>query len=124
MSKENIKQFNDIINSFLIQCSPLVGTTYQYRYSQIIKCNALLPIEQFLINVLPLRDKILNRDETYFDNNEQELNKFTGPELSLNEIIKLRGIYSKMDQESKDNSWDILQALLILAEEYLINKKC
>jgi hypothetical protein len=34
------------------------------------------------------------------------------------EIIKLKGIYTQLNKESKDNLWDILQALLQLSKEY------
>jgi hypothetical protein len=39
--------------------------------------------------------------------------------MILFEIIKLQDTYSKLDMESKDNFWDILQALLQLSNEYL-----
>lgn len=120
MSSEIIKQFNEILDSFLIQVSPLVGTTYHYHFQQIIKMNSILPIERFLVYVLPLRDKILNRDETYFTNNDNHKEKIGDKENVLNEIIRLQGIYSQIDETSKSNVWDILQALLILGEEFLI----
>jgi hypothetical protein len=120
MSNEKIKQFNQILDSFLIQVSPLVGTTYHFYFQKIIKINSLLPLEQFLVYALPMRDKILNRDETYFTNNDNHKEKIAEHELKLNEIIRLQGIYSQLDDTSKSNVWDILQALLILGEEYLV----
>jgi hypothetical protein len=39
-------------------------------------------------------------------------------ENALMEIIKLQGIYTQLNKESKDNLWDILQALLQLSKEY------
>jgi len=122
MSKEKIMQFNEILGSFLIQISPLVGTSYHYNFQRIIKVNFGLPIEQFLIYALPLRDKILSRDESYFNNNENHKDTI-GDKVELNEIIRLQGIYSQFDSTSKANVWDILQALLILGEEYLVMNK-
>lgn len=118
-SIERIKSFNEILDFFLIQISPSIGTTYHYKFQQIIKINSILPIEQFLIHVIPVRDKILNRDETYFTNNENHKDKIGEDENTLNEIIRLQGIYNQLDKQSKTNVWDILQALLILSEEYL-----
>jgi hypothetical protein len=123
MSKEKITQFNEILDSFLIQISPLVGTTYHYHFQQIIKVNSLLPVEQFLVYALPMRDKILNRDESYFNNNDNHKDKIGDSETTLNEIIRLQGIYSQLDSASRSNVWDILQALLILGEEYLVMNK-
>lgn len=123
MSREKIKQFNEILDSFLIQISSLVGTSYHYHFQQIIKINSILPLEQFLVYALPMRDKILNRDETYFTNKDNHKDKIGDSEDTLNEIIRLQGIYSQLDTTSKSNLWDILQALLILGEEYLVMNK-
>jgi hypothetical protein len=122
MSVEVINQFNEILDSFLIQLSPLIGTTYHYQIQQIIKYNRLLPIEQFLVHALPLRDKILNRDETYFINNDHQ-EVFGTEESTLNEILRMKNIYGKLDTVSRNNVWDIFQAMLILGEEYIrLNK--
>jgi len=123
MSNEKVKEFNEILDSFLIQISPLVGTKYHYFFQKIIKINSILPIERFLIHALPLRDKILNRDESYFANNDNHEEKIKNNEIILNEIIRLQGIYNQIDETSKSNMWDIFQALLYLAEEYLIINK-
>jgi hypothetical protein len=80
MSSHIVKQFNEILGSFLIQVSPLVGTTYNNRFEIIIKLNNKLPMEQFLIYALPLREKILNRDETYFSD---ENNIMVGNKISI-----------------------------------------
>ena len=122
-SKEKITQFNDILDSFLIQISPLVGTSYHYRFQQIIKLNSILPVERFLVYALPMRDKILNRDESYFKNNDNHMDKIGTNESALNEIVRLQGIYHHIDETSKSNVWDIFQALLILGEEYLVLNK-
>ena len=125
MASEKIKQFNEIISSFLIQISPLIGTTYHTKLEEIIKYNSLLPIEQFLVHALPVRDKILERDVTYFTDATVYTEKIdsTGnknnTENILSEILRLQDIYTKLDETSKSNVWDIFQAMLILGEEYL-----
>jgi hypothetical protein len=121
MSKGKIKEFNEILDAFLIQISPIVGTTYRYNFNKVIKVNSSLPIQKFLVYAIPMRDKILNRDETYFTENDGS-DKFDVGD-KLNEIIKLQGIYSELDPTSKSNIWDIFQSLLILCEEYVsLNK--
>ena len=120
MSAEKIKSFNEILCSFLIQIAPLVGSTYHSRIQVIIKCNSSLPIEQFLVHALPLRDKILNRDETYFiDKTTSYVQEGNTKKSKLDEILRLQDIYFKLDEKSKSNVWDIFQAMLVLGEEYV-----
>ena len=119
MASEKIKQFNEILSSFLIQVSPLVGSTYHQQFQTIVKYNSLLPVEQFLVHALPVRDKILNRDETYFNNNTNYVDKIGNNEYVLNEILRLQNIYTQIDEISRSNVWDIFQAMLILGEEYI-----
>ena len=119
----HVKQFNDILDSFLIQVAPLVGSTYHHKFEQIVKYNSVLPVEQFLVYALPLRDKILNRDETYFQNTDNLSDKIGEQNNVLVEILRLQNIYCKLDDLSKSNVWDIFQAMLILGEEYIkLNK--
>jgi hypothetical protein len=124
---EIIKNFNDILNSFLIQLSPIIGDAYHKNLERVCKYNVLLPIEQFLCHALPLREKIINKDESYFYNDEKYIDKIDkinekNDEEILGEILRLKNIYSKLDNESKKNIWDILNALLILGEEYVEKK--
>jgi len=117
-----VKNFNEILSNFLIQISPIIGSTYASQINNIIKYNAILPIEQFCCHALPLREKILNKDETYFINIENHNNEIKNDVDKLNEILKLKDIYSTLDDDSKSNIWDIFQALLVLGEEYVKKK--
>lgn len=141
MAAEKIKDFNEILDSLLIQVSSHVGSSYHVQFKQIIKYNSILPIEQFLVFALPRKDKILSRNEEYFttisnknsvenfcktvvNNKEKIINNNDNIETSkyskaLDEIIRLQDIYTKLDNQSKSNIWDILQALLIIGEEYV-----
>ncbi len=122
MASEKIKQFNEILSSFLIQVSPLVGSTYNQQFETIVKYNSLLPIEQFLVHALPVREKILSRDESYFNDNSNHLEKIGDNSYVLNEILRLQNIYGQLDDTSRSNVWDIFQAMLILGEEYVAIK--
>jgi hypothetical protein len=121
MATEKIKQFNEILSSFLIQISPLVGSTYYQQFEMIVKYNSILPIEQFLVHALPVRDKILSRDESYFTTNSNHVDKIGGNEWVLDEILRLQNIYNQLDETSRSNVWDIFQAMLILGEEYILS---
>jgi hypothetical protein len=118
----HIKDFNEIMSNFLIQLSPIIGSTYSYEFNKIIKYNALLPIEQFCCHALPLSEKIRNKDETYFVNIDDHNNDIKNDVDILNEILKLKDIYNKLNNESKENIWEIFNALLILSEEYVTSK--
>lgn len=132
-SIEKVKQFNEIICSLLIQVSPFVGSTYANKFEQIIKYNSHLAIEQFLIHALPIRDKIINRDESYFCCRENLENSINSSEViqtvlesntnMVNDILKLKGIWEKITLESQSNVWDIIYAMLILGEEFLVLNK-
>lgn len=122
MSAETIKQFNEIVESFLIQVSPHIGSFYPNRFKQLIKYNSILAIEQFIIRALPLKEKIECRDESYFYSTNNYDKHFKTDEDYLDEIIRFQSIYEKLDDESKSNLWDIVQAMTYLAEEYLKKK--
>jgi hypothetical protein len=120
MSKaNNIKEFNTIMETFLNQLSPLVGTTYHFYYKKLIKVNAVLPIQQFAQNVLPYKQRIMDKDESYFADTENHQEKIQGDEATLNEILRLKDIYFKLDKDSQKEVWSYFQALTVLSEQYL-----
>ena len=126
MAAEKIKSFNMIIESFLSQTSELVGTTYYTYFKKVTKVNSLIAIENGIHFMLPHRNKIFNKDESYFNDDDALINELNSSKLTnkytsdqiLNEIFRLKDIYYKLDNESKDNVWNILQALTQLMIEY------
>jgi hypothetical protein len=123
MNVSKVKEFNIIFKSFLKQIIPRIGKIYYFKYKLLVKCNSLMPIEQFIINVLPLREKIMNRDESYFVNNDNHKDHINNDQELLNEVLRLQDIYFTLDDESKSNIWNILQALLVLSDEHLLLNK-
>jgi hypothetical protein len=132
MATEKVKMFNSIIESLLSQTAEVVGTTYYTNFKQIIKINALLPITLSIQHVLPYKDKIFARDESYFENEKNLLNEIDKVEKKdllapqeqiISEIFRMKDIYYKLNDESKVNIWDILQALIQLIIEYCEIKK-
>jgi hypothetical protein len=117
MSLENVKKFNNAITSLLTQLTPNIGVSYKNRFDLIIKSNVVLPIEQFCIHALPIRDKIINKDETYFLGEIENTN--LDDTYSINEILNLKNIYSDLDNISKENIWEYFRVMLYLAEEYV-----
>jgi len=120
MSSEKIskvKGFNEILESLLIQMSPIIGTTYHKQFMMIIKMNAMMPIKSFIKRSVPFRDKIINRDESYFET-DTAVNTLDVNVKYMNNILQLQNIYTKLDKVSRDNVWQIFQCMLVLAEEW------
>ena len=119
---ETIKNFNLILEDFLQQVSPIIGTSYHHYFKQLIKANSVEPIKKFTYYVhnseKPLAQYIESRDEEYFKNTDNYKDSIENSNTTLFEIIKLEGIYNQLDADSKDNLWGILQALLQLSKEY------
>ena len=120
MSKvEKIKSFNEILETFLQQLSPIIGTTYHFYFQKLVKANAVMPIQQFLLEVIPFKEKIMNKDESYFlDIETNAEDKIQGDEQVLTEILRLKDIYSGLDNQSRQEVWNYFQALIVLSEEY------
>ena len=117
---EKIKSFNEILETFLQQLSPIVGTTYHYYFKQLIKVNSTMPIKTFLVEVSPYKEKIFNKDESYFLNIEDNSkdDRVNDDEV-LSEILRLKDIYSKLDNQSRSEVWNYFQALIVISEEYV-----
>ena len=129
MSKPNIiKEFNSILESFLSQLSGIMGTSYHKYFKNLVKINAILPIQQFCNNVYIHKEKIMKEDESYFfnniDNQKNEINSFNtyfniDQEVTLSEILRLTDIYYKLDTDSKKEVWSYFKAMTILSEDYI-----
>ena len=123
MSKvEYIKDFNSILDTFLGQLSPLIGSFYQNKCRQLTKLNSTIGIKKFYEYVVPHKKQIMEEDETYFKNDldYNKINKFNKntSDFFLEEIVRLKNIYDKLDSENRKQMWSYFQALLILSEQY------
>jgi hypothetical protein len=121
MSVEIVKQFNEILGSFLQQLTSSIDCKYYDKFKMAIRFNSTIAIEKFLVHALPLREKILNRDETYFTTNDYS-SMVDNDDDTMNEILNLKDVYNNFDKKSKSNVWDIFQAMLLLGEDYIRDK--
>lgn len=119
MSVQIVKNFNEIVNSFLLQITPTIGPTYHNNFELITKLNSSLVIEQFMVHALPVRDKILNKDESYFLDTSCNISD----QSIVSELLKMKTIYTQLDGPSKATLWDITIAMLFLGEEYIRQNK-
>lgn len=122
-SNKVVADFNKILQMFLDQVESHIGSTYHFMITQYISLCGDSPIEQFLVYALPLREKIMTRDESYFNDCSNYKDQIQDDNTLITHIVKMQSIYKDLDAESKSSIWDIIQALLILGEEYItINK--
>ena len=117
--KECVSSFNEILSCFLVQIAPIVGSSYSSKFELLIKANCTLPIEQFLCHALQHEEKILKRDEEYFKDTKNISSELKSDSVVMDEILKLQNIWSKIDESSKSNVWDIFQSMLYLGKEYI-----
>lgn len=129
MSAETITNFNTILVNFLKQLAPTIGNTYHHYITQLIKVNSSVVVENFILKVLPYEEDIMAKNVAFFNNdkNKEKLANDNCKDDSqkdsfLNEILRLQSIYDQVDESSRENIWQILQALTILAREYLEKK--
>jgi len=78
-----------------------------------------MPIQEFSKNALPYKNQIMTEDETYFTNTSNHDDKINGDLNTLNEILRLKDIYERLDADSRKEVWSYFQALTILSEEYM-----
>ena len=116
-----IKSFNNLVSSLLSQLSPFIGSSYYSNFNKLIKYNSILPINHFIENTYPYKNEIINKDEKYFNGYDLNLiDQLNSDKTLLDEVLRLKNIYNKVDEESKNNLWTYLQAMLGIAEEYIL----
>lgn len=121
--KEIVKKFNNITAELLYDMTDVVGTSYYYKFKLLIRVNSVYPINKFKLNVIKFKDIILSKNANFFYNEniiKKQLDGFSGEdyEYYMNEYHYLRNIYNGIDEDSKDNLWDILKVLIFLCESY------
>jgi hypothetical protein len=106
-----IKEFNEISVDFLSQTAVLVGYSYLYKFKLMTRVNSIFAIDLFIQKVLPYKQQIMSKDESFFINKSTDMTDY------MDDIIGIKQIYHTIDDKSKENIWEILLALVYLAEE-------
>ena len=128
MSKKDIViKFNNITKNLLSDMKHIIGNSYYIKFNLITRVNSTYPITKFKLNVLKFKKYIFEKNSEYFENDAMVLNEINNcPDIVsekdkqyyLNEFYYLKNIYENIDNESKENFWDILQVLVFLCENY------
>jgi hypothetical protein len=105
-----IKEFNQISIDFLEQTSKLAGKKFLTKFKLMTGVNSVYAIDRFIVNVLPYKQFIIDKDELFF------LNKEVSDEF-IKDVEWIKEVYFQLDSDSKDNIWNIVLALVCLAEE-------
>lgn len=89
-----------------------------------VKFNAKLIIEQFILKVLPFKEKIYDKDEDFFLS--MDLNKHIGGgQNELQKIMKFTKVWTTLSEDDKEIIFDYMKVLIHYTEEYfkLFTKK-
>jgi len=118
--KTIIINFNKIIENLLEQTQNMTDTSYLFYFKKIIRVNSLKPIQTFYKYAYIHKKYIIEKNPKYFlnDNNIKK-NLDNNYDEYFIEIIKLKQIYINIDDDSKENLWKILNALVILTDKYI-----
>lgn len=82
-----------------------------------VKFNAKLIIEQFILKVLPFKEKIYEQDEDFFLS--MDLNKHIGGgQNELQKIMKFTKVWTKLSSDDKQIIFDYMKVLIHYTEEY------
>jgi hypothetical protein len=112
--EEKINTFNEVLLSFLTELKPFIGDAFLKKFKLVTSISKKQPLKSFIEYVLPLQQKIVDRDETYFT--EYDMSKDGN---AISEFLHLNGMYDTLDVNSKSNVWQYLGLLLAITIEYI-----
>lgn len=113
MTSTIINQFNIISLDFMKQTEKITGKSYINQFRLATGFNNMIAIEMYIKNILPYKHYIYKKDERFFINmnvNNSYMNYFT-------DINILKEKFTQLDTETKNNIWEYIQALTILADD-------
>lgn len=123
-NQEIISNFNQYCEEFVAELVNITNDNDIRSYATILttmnKTNSKKCIEQFIIYVLPEKDKISKCDEKYFLENDYS-NHIGNNEKTMMEALKLKSLWKTLDDENKECIFEYLNLLIQISEEYFKN---
>jgi hypothetical protein len=86
-------------------------------YKTVIEKEPSKPIEQFIIKVLPIKEKVYSRDEKFFTNYTEK--DSTDEQSVITQLITMKPVWTKLTSENKDVIFQYLVQLCRASEHYL-----
>jgi len=120
----------EIVSNFNSQADDLMSQMYACSLDYDIKVyhemfkklklfNATKAIEQFILYVLPYKEKIYENDETFFLSKSGEELIGDNSEYTLMQSLKFKDLWQTLTNDSKANIFKFFKVMVYFAEEYL-----
>jgi|SaaInlStandDraft_6_1057023.scaffolds.fasta_scaffold00062_61 hypothetical protein len=120
MKKDRIiKNFNIILNQFLVDTQPVLGCKYLLLFKTIKLYNNKKPLEDFKF-YLQYKEQLFNKNIDFFftDKFQSNINEFIFKKYALTKLDDLKQIYNDLEEDNRKKLWDIIFALITLSEKY------
>ena len=97
-----------------------MNSVFQNTLTMLKKANARGILELFQVHIYPYKQKITNKDESFFlDNDFSEHQIGDGNNEKFTSIVnKLKQYWHEMSTNTKENIWKYFNVFIILSERY------
>lgn len=121
--ENNVILFNNTLSSLIVQIADICPDSILSKYINIIKTiiynNPDKIITQFIMIVLPDKDKIDKEDENYFLNKTYEKEAKEDNDV-INKIFKFKDIWKKLTYSNKKMVIQYMKCLCYYSQMYLL----
>lgn len=121
-----LKVFTKLLDEFLSQLSLVFPDEqdlkrYHRNAQTLIQMNPRLVLNLFQTYVLPYRQQIICRDETFFmtkdySAEEEQINSYCNGKDMI-KAIRLKALWQVMSDNTKEITWDYMNKLIMAAEK-------
>lgn len=118
-----LSAFNNVIIEFLNDCILVFPEendfkVYKRMISMLVKVNPKKVMTVFSEYSDLYRQKILNREEEFFLENDYEVVKKYNDQEIFNVINKIKDYWKQLDTSNKDKIWNYLHLLIQIKDKY------
>lgn len=118
--ENTVQQFNDIAYNLIVDLAEITDSSKikmsKSVFKTIVEENPEKPIEKFIINILPHKEHILNKNTEFFIN--YKFNEVEEKSI-LKDILSLKSLWNNLTETDKDNTFEYLLQLCNASEYYL-----
>jgi hypothetical protein len=109
---------NDLYNIFPDNKDIMI---FKEKYFLVRKANSNLVIQYFVMYIYPFKEKIMNKDESFFldGGGQDELKDTSG--LKFRDNLKILWL-DNMSEENKEIVWKYFKVFVLLCEKYVIEQ--